>query len=91
MDIVLKQLLPMIVDGFDLFVFNSNDETPFDLAQSLDSTSLTATYMKQTAQSIWNEVGVEITWLLFYQCPQLPMEMISLIGEYAPTKVTFKN
>ncbi len=79
-----------MIDGLDLFVFNAKDETPFDIAQTLDINTLTRNHIEYTATRVWNEIGARIEEMLYQVCEDLPLVLINLIGEYIPTRVILK-
>jgi hypothetical protein len=58
----VKLMIPRIIDGLDLFLFNSKDETAFDEIDKFQKPSFTARYMN-AAIRVWNAVGNEINHL----------------------------
>jgi hypothetical protein len=90
MEVFVKLMIPKIVDGLDLFVFNKQNETPFDEIDNNKTGSMTSKYMN-VATKVWNEVGKKIEQIIYSTCEQLPTVLVQLICSYIPTRVILKS
>jgi hypothetical protein len=99
----IKLLMSKLEHGIDFFVYNTFDETPFDMikpykiSKRIDRWSLDkytarneiSEYMKTIGVDTWNANGNKIEQMVFDTCICFPTVLISLIGSYIPTRVRF--
>jgi hypothetical protein len=75
---MLYELLPKIVDGLDLFVFDSKPRTPFDMKLTHQNDRL-KNFVRFTVTDVWNDIGNEIEKIIYSTIHCLPSVLIELI------------